>query len=120
MDVRVYIAGEKDRELADRLSRDLLTAMRDEVDANAALDTKAAMPGDKADVVTLGALVMAIITTGALTKFLEVLNSWVSRKPTISYKIKRADGAELEINAEFCSSKGIDQQTEVCRRFLSL
>ena len=120
MDVRVAIAGESDQEVVNRLSRDLLTAMREEVDANAALDTKAAMPGDKADLVTLGAIVMAVITTGALTKFIEVLNSWVNRKPSIRYKIKRADGAELEIDAEFVASNNMDQQTEICRKFLSL
>jgi hypothetical protein len=120
MDLRLSIAGENDQELVARMSRDLLVVMRDEVDADAALDTKAAAAGERADVVTLGAIILAVITTGALTKFLEVLNSWVTRKPHIAYKVKRADGAELEINAEFCSSKSMDRQTAICRSFLGL
>src|SRR5215216_1533121 len=118
MDVRLFMTGENDQEASDRLARDLLIAIRDDVDGTACLDSKAAAPGDKADIVTLGAILLAIVTSGALTKFLEVLNSWANRKPQIAYKIKRADGAELEINAEFCSAQDIVEQTAICRKFL--
>jgi hypothetical protein len=118
MDVSIVLAGEHDEELSHRLSRDLLFAIRNDVDVNAHFATSPSGPDERADVVTLGAIVMAVVTTGAVTKFLEVVNSWINRKPHIVCKIKRVDGAELEINAEFCSTKDMRQQTDICRTFL--
>ena len=120
MDVRLEITGEDDRELVDRLSRDLLGAIRRDVDGDARLDSRPGAAGDRADIITLGAILMAVVTSGGLGKLLEVVNAWISRKPHLAYKIKRADGAELTIDAEFCSAKDMQEQTAICREFMKV
>ncbi len=120
MDVRLNMIGEDDQELSARLSREMLEAIREDVDTGARLDTRPAAPGERADVITIGAIIMAIVTSGALGKLLDVLNAWITRKPHLVYKLKRADGSELEINSEFCSSKDRQEQAAVCRQFLKI
>lgn len=68
-------------------------------DATTELAREGATPGTKGDAVTIGTLLMTLMTSGAAVAALGVLKSWVEKDKTISFTLKRPDGTEISVNA---------------------
>ena len=57
------------------------------------------LPGERGEPVTLGVLTLALITHGAVTALIECLKAYLSRERTLSIKLTRADGTQVEVIA---------------------
>jgi hypothetical protein len=56
-------------------------------------------PGDKGDPVTLGVIALALVTGGSIKALIECLKACVSREPSLTIKVKRADGTQVDVSA---------------------
>jgi hypothetical protein len=56
-------------------------------------------PGEKGEPITLGVLALALVTGGSIKALIECLKAYVSREPSLTFKLTRPDGAQVEVNA---------------------
>jgi hypothetical protein len=95
--LRVSISGLPDtrlvqltRELAFDLSRAGIDARPTEMSP---------VPGEKGEPISVGVLVLALITTGTVKAAIECFKSYFSRERTLSMRLTCADGKEVEVTA---------------------
>jgi hypothetical protein len=86
------------RELGRDLSREGLTAHTPEPPA---------VPGERGEPVTLGLLALALLTSGTVKALIGCLKAYVSREPSLIIRLRRADGAEMEVNARNVNEPGL-------------
>jgi hypothetical protein len=58
-----------------------------------------AVSGERGEPITLGVLVLALVTSGAAKALIGCLKAYLSREPALVIKLKRADGVQIEVNA---------------------
>jgi hypothetical protein len=58
-----------------------------------------AQAGAKGEPITIGALLVTFISSGAAVAALNVLKSWIEKDKSLSFTIKKADGTEITVNA---------------------
>ena len=58
------------------------------------------MPGQKGEIINLGQLALALVTSGAVTALIECLKAYLARDRTLVFKLTRPDGTEVEVNAK--------------------
>ncbi|MFL4471145.1 hypothetical protein ACERZ8_15110 [Tateyamaria armeniaca] len=89
--------------LSDSATQARLRQLAREIEARSDAKTELARgdatPGTKGDAVTIGTLLMTLMTSGAAVAALNVLKSWVEKDKTISFSLKRSDGTEISVNA---------------------
>jgi len=56
-------------------------------------------PGNRGEPVTLGVLALAFITGGSVRALIECLKVYMSREPSITVKLNRSNGTQVEVNA---------------------
>lgn len=56
-------------------------------------------PGERGEPVTLGVLALALVSHGAVTALIECLKAYLSRESTLTIKLTRADGTQVEVTA---------------------
>jgi len=61
---------------------------------------KGTTQGERGDAVTLGELALGLVTSGAVTALIECLKAYIARERSLSFKLKRPDGLEVEISAK--------------------
>jgi len=81
--------------IARDLSRDLASIGIEARDAGGE-----AVPGERGDPLVLGQLALGLITSGAVTALIGCLKAYITREPTLTVRIKRSDGTEVEVNAK--------------------
>jgi hypothetical protein len=54
-------------------------------------------PGEKGGPITLGVLVLALITSGAVTAMIECFKAYFSRERTLTIRFTDVDGAPVEV-----------------------
>ena len=81
--------------IARDLARDLTRAG---IEANPI--EKGTTQGERGDAVTLGELALGLVTSGAVTALIECLKAYIARERSLSFKLKRPDGLEVEISAK--------------------
>jgi hypothetical protein len=54
-------------------------------------------PGERGDPITLGVLVLALITSGAVTAMIECFKAYFSRERTLTIKFTDTDGTPVEV-----------------------
>jgi hypothetical protein len=52
---------------------------------------------EKGEPITLGVLVLALITSGAITAVIECFKAYLSRERTLTIRLMRADGTQIEV-----------------------
>ena len=73
--------------------------------------------GSKGDLVTIGQIALvALGSGGAVAALLQVLKSYVERKPTLRIEIKTPDDRELTITTEHFSPKQIEQTVQAVKQ----
>jgi hypothetical protein len=58
-----------------------------------------AVSGERGEPITLGMLILALVTTGAVNALIGCLKAYISREPALNIKLKRSDGIQIEVNA---------------------
>ena len=111
-------APELDDEDIQAIAVEMCRAINDETDVEANLPTEVGGPGVKGDPVTIGAIVLALITSGGLAKLFDVFKTAVDKNPKLSINLERNDGGILAINAEDLKSKNIGNTIDLARDFI--
>jgi hypothetical protein len=81
--------------IARDLARDLIRAG---IEANPI--EKRTTKGERGDTITLAELALGLITSGAVTSLIECLKAYIARERSLSFKLRRPDGFEVEISAK--------------------
>jgi hypothetical protein len=63
------------------------------------LEESALTPGARGEPVTLGVLALALVTSGTIKALIECLKAYLSREHSLTIKLERTDGSQVEVNA---------------------
>ncbi len=91
------------------LTAGLLRSINQETDLTARLPEERGGAGAKGDVVTIGTIILAALSSGTVVALLQVLKAYIERKPTLRFEIEAADGRKLKIEAEHLSPEQLAQ-----------
>jgi hypothetical protein len=73
--------------------------------------------GDKGDAVTIGQIALvALGSGGAGAALVQVLKSYIERKPTLRFEIETAGGDKLKLEAEHLSPEQIERTLQAVQR----
>jgi hypothetical protein len=109
-------------EMSDEDIQELTVALRrslqQETDLSARLPEEIGGPGSKGDAVTIGLILLTALSSGTVVALLQVLKSYVERKPTLRIEIEHPDGRKVKIEAEHLSVAQIEQTTQTIKQLL--
>jgi len=119
MHITIGLVGEEiEDERIDQATRDLLREIRAEADPRASLVTREGLPGSKGDLVTLGQIALALVTGGAVGKFIECVFSFLGRNKKLQVEIVNASGRKMSINMDFIDKHGTERALHLAKDFL--
>jgi hypothetical protein len=98
------------------LTAELLRSIRQETEVTAKLPEERGGAGAKGDAVTIGAIILAALSSPAVEALFQVLKSCIERKPTLRFEIEAADGRKLKIEAEHFSPEQIAQTMQAVKQ----
>ncbi len=111
--LRVSISGLPDTRLA-QLTRELAFDL-----SRAGIDARpvemSPVPGEKGEPVTLGVLVLALVTSGTIKAVIGCFKSYFSRERTLSLRITCRDGKEVEVTARNVDMPAVREALEAAR-----
>lgn len=105
-------ADEDIQELVFSLSRSL----NQKTDLTARLPEEVGGADTKGGDVTIGQIFLAALSSGTVVALLQVLKSYVERKPTLRIEIERSDGSKVTIAAEHLNPGQIEQTTRAVQQ----
>lgn len=100
------------QDLVDGLMRDLNELHGIE----AAAATTPAPRGSKGDVITLGEIVMALISSGAVVAAIGVFKSYFDREPTLEATIEGPDGETVKLNIKNVKSEQMSKAIKLLEK----
>ena len=110
MDVTIEISSKAlSAEELDRITRQLAGALEQETDLAPVLPTTESGPGVKGEPVTIGALILTFISSGAAVALFGVLKAYFSREPSLKIDLKKPDGSELSLSAQNMDPARVDE-----------
>lgn len=111
-------APELDPETLQQLTVDCCRTINSETELEARVAEETPGPGAKGDPVTIGAIVLAFVTSGAAAKLCEVLKSYFERSSTLEVAFERADGQKINVKAENLAADRVDETMGLLREFM--
>jgi len=93
-------SNELDPEDLQALTRGLCDSIVDETEIKAEIPSGAVVQGAKGDPVTLGLIVLTLLTSGSAVALFEIFKAYFNRNSSLTIKMIRADGTPLEITAQ--------------------
>ncbi len=109
--------SEMSEEDIQELAFELTQSLNQETDLTAKLPEETGGPGTKGDVVTIGQIVLAAVSSGgALVALLPVLKAYVARTPKLCIELKTADGNKVKIKAEHIRPGQIEQIAQAIKQ----
>ena len=103
-----------DPEDLHRLTTELCRSIGEETDINASL----AQPGTKGDPVTIGAIALGLISSGAIANLISVLSSFAGRQSSVSFTLTRPDGQTLQVGGQNLRSGQYQETIRIAEGFL--
>ena len=100
------------------LTQDLCNTVNAETDLSASLARGESVVGGKGDPITIGAIVLAFITSGAAVTLMTVLKSYVERNSTLEIELDAGDGKKLKISAENLSNERFQQTVGLAQQLV--
>jgi len=98
------------------LTHSLCRDLSDEVGINAYLATQPAALGHKGDLSVLGQIVISGLGAGGFAVALvNVLKSYIERKPSLQFELQKKDGDKLTIKAEDLRGDDMTRLTQVIK-----
>lgn len=101
------------------LTLDLVSSINAGTDARAEIPEGEARPGERGDPVTLGAIALSFVSSGAAVALFEVLKAYFERDESLEMSFERPDGRKLTIKAENMSAERIDDSMAFAQAFFS-
>jgi len=109
-------ATDLDEDDLQNLTHGLCRDLRDEVGINAHLVTQPAAIGHKGDLSVLGQIVLSGLGAGGFAVALvNVLKSYIERKPSLQFELQKKDGDKLTIKAEDLRGDDMTRLTQVIK-----
>ena len=71
-----------------------------------------AVQGDKGEPITLGVLVLALVTSGAVTAAIECFKAYLSRESALTIKVARTNGLQVEVTARNVDTPAVRDAVE--------
>ena len=87
-------------------------------DAHASVVTKAPEPGSRGDPVTLGALALALISSGAVTSLISVPAAFAARRSSLEFEVTAENGEVLKLTAENLRGPQVDESIKIVKDFI--
>ena len=116
----VHIASERlEPTELQALTRELASSINRNTEVHAELPDGEAGPGDRGDPVTLGAIVLGFISSGAAVALFEVMKAYLERDKSLTMVFERSDGNKLMIEAENLSANRIDKSVALAEAFFA-
>ena len=94
----------------------LTRTLNQETDLAAKQPEETASLGSKGDAVTIGEIFIAALSSGTVVALLQVLKSYVERKPTLRIEVETLDGNKVKIEAEHLRPGQIEQTTRAVKQ----
>jgi hypothetical protein len=94
----------------------LTRSLNQETDVTASLPEQTGGIGTKGDLGVVGQIILAALSSGTVVALLQVLKSYVERKPTLRIEIERPDGSKVTIAAEHLKLGQIEQTTQAVQQ----
>ncbi len=107
-----------DNEDLQILTRDLCATLQRETDLIAELPEGEAASGTKGDPITIGTIILAVVTSGVAAKLVDVLRAYFERHSKLEIKFERADGKNFSIKADNLAQANLQQTMTLARDFL--
>ena len=101
------------------LTRELAGSITRHSEVRAALPESEGQEGERGDPVTLGAIALSFITSGAAVALFQVFKAYFERDESLEMCFERADGRKLTIKAENMSAERIDDTVDLAKAFFS-
>jgi hypothetical protein len=101
------------------LTRELLRDIRSDADPRAYLPTKNASPDSKGDLATLGQIALALVSGGAVTKFIQAMFGFLGRHRKIEIEVQNSAGKKLKLKWDYINRNGEDKAIALVDSFLT-
>ena len=95
-------------DINDLCNQLLLDILRD-TDIEAIPLENDAIIGHKGDTVTVGAIVLSVISSGSLVALFEIFKTYFAREPSVQVEINKKDGSKIKLSAQNCSAETISK-----------
>jgi hypothetical protein len=119
MEFRIAIRSDEfDDERLHASTLELRRSLLDETEASVAVPTTAAAEGAKGDPITIGAVALTFLTSGAAISMFKVLEAYVTRKRSIEVEISRPDGGKFVLRAQDVTPADLAATQRVFEKFV--
>ena len=105
-------------ERVQALTGDLCRTITKETDVEAKLAEGVDQKGAKGEPISLGLIVLTILSGGSAVGLLDVIKSYLARDSTLELTLERNDGAKLIINAKNMRKEQIYEAFNTFKEFL--
>jgi Effector Associated Constant Component 1 len=99
------LAPEQVRDISASLLKDLVA----ELGLDARLATESGSPGDRGDPVTIGMIIVSLVKSGAILGFTRLLQTYISRVPSLELTIARSDGQKIQLKSTNFTDEQLDK-----------
>jgi hypothetical protein len=106
--------AELDDSQLQAFGRDVARSLRNEGFSAVMASSEDAAPGSKGDPITIGAIILTLVQTGGVAiTMLQVLKTFLERKPTLRFELTRADGRKVSLDASWFSKSQLQQTQKI-------
>jgi hypothetical protein len=101
MELKLMLSSEAlgESKLQD-MTRDLCRTLNRQPDISAKIPEGMPLPGEKGDPITVGTILLALISSGAAVAMFDTLKAYFQRNKNLAVKIVSANGETTEITAQ--------------------
>ena len=107
---------EMSEEALQELVFSLMRSLNQETDLTARLPEETGGIGTRGNIGIVGQIFLAALSSGTVVSLLQVLKSYVERKPTLEIELKTGTGSPLKIKAEHLSPEQIEQTLQAVQQ----
>lgn len=119
MEIGITVSSAGSDELTAALTRELLKHIRSDADPRAYLLTKDALPDSKGDLVTLGTIALALVSGGAVTKFIQAVFGFLGRHRKLEIEVQNKVGKKLKLKWDYVDRHGEEKAIALVESFLT-
>lgn len=116
--VTLSLTADLPPEALQELTRDISNTIRKETEIDANLMEQPAGPGMKGRGISIGQIVVDLISGGAIKGLFNVLQSYVKKESSLQVEFTRGDGAKMTFTAKNLKSDQITKTVELAQAFL--
>jgi hypothetical protein len=106
-----------DPERLQRLTRSLCRDLSAEHGYSCRLPEQPSSTGEKGDPITLGAILVTLAKTGTLLGFIRLIQSYVTRVPSLELNVVRHDGSRFTLKAANLSEEQLHSTQRALEKF---